>query len=79
MGFFNDLCGGLSFYSDYVSEYCWIDRIDIKDLQKNDIEILKSQTVRFPDKRDKLVEILENMNEDDNPLLLIAFLKKNKL
>lgn len=75
-GFTNDLCGGLFFYPDYIDGYYWIDRVEIDDLLKIDIEKLKSETVLFPDKRDKLVKVLENLKEDDHPLLMIATLKK---
>lgn len=33
-GFTNDLCGGLSFYPDYIDKDHWIDRVDVDELKK---------------------------------------------
>jgi hypothetical protein len=75
-GFKNDLCGGLDFYPDYVNERQWIARYEVADLkEKIDIGKLKTQEVLFPAKRDKLVKILENLADDDNPILIVAELK----
>jgi hypothetical protein len=76
VGFTNDLCGGLSFYPDYINEKQWIARYEISDLKNGiDIEKLKKQDVLMPEKRDQLVKILENLDDEDNPILVIATLK----
>jgi hypothetical protein len=75
-GFTNDLCGGLPFYPRYVDRHHWIARYEVHDLlEKIDIEKLRNADVLMPEKRDKLVNILEHLDEDDNPLLMIATLK----
>lgn len=75
-GFTNDLCGGTFFYPDYIEDDYWIDRVEVDDLLKIDVDKLKNAEVIFPNKRDKFVKILEKLKEDDNPLLIIARLKK---
>jgi hypothetical protein len=75
-GFTNDLCGGLPFFPQYVDENHWIARYEVEDLlEKIDIEKLKKADVLMPEKRDKLVHIIEHLDEDDNPVLMIATLK----
>jgi len=76
-GFTNDLCGGLPFYPDYQDEKRWIAKYSASDLiEKIDIEKLKNTEVLFPDKRDKLVRIIQNLKEDDNPVLIISTIKQ---
>ena len=36
---------------------------------------LKQSEVLLPEKRDRLVKILENLKEDDNPVIMVATLK----
>jgi hypothetical protein len=75
-GFTNDLCGGLPFYPDYVDGHYWIARYEVADLlEKINPEKLRKADVLLPKKRDKLVDILEHLDEDDNPVLMIATLK----
>lgn len=74
-GFTNDLCGGLSFYPDYIDKDHWIDRVDVDELRKIDMEKLKKQSVLCVSQKEKLIKILESLKEDDNPVLMIATLK----
>lgn len=74
--FTNDLCGGLSFFPDYQNEDCWIMAYSAEDLLNEiDLNELKNSKVFLPEKRDLLVRIIENLKEDDNPVLIVAKLK----
>jgi hypothetical protein len=76
-GFTNDLCGGLPFYPEHVDKHHWIAKYEAFDLlEKIDIEKLRNADVLIPEKRDKLVDILEHLDEDDNPVLMITTLKQ---
>lgn len=75
-GFTNDLCGGLPFYPSFQTEKQWIAQYDAVDLLENvDLNELKNNDYLLPSKRDKLVKIIENLKEDDNPVLMIVTLK----
>lgn len=75
-GFTNDLCGGLPFFPSRQNNKQWIAVFDAPDLlEKIDIEKLKKSDVILPEKRNELVRIIENLNEDDNPVLMIVTLK----
>lgn len=74
--FVNDLCGGLSFFPDYRNEDHWIMPYSAEDLLNEiDLEELKNSKVLLLEKRDQLVRIIENLKEDDNPVLIVAKLK----
>lgn len=74
--FVNDLCGGLSFFPDYQNEDHWIMPYSAEDLLNEiDLEELRNSKVLLPEKRDQLVRIIENLKEDDNPVLIVAKLK----
>jgi hypothetical protein len=76
-GFTNDLCGGLPFYPEHVDKHHWIAKYEAFDLlEKIDIEKLRNADVLMPEKRDRLVNILEHLDEDDNPVLMIITLKQ---
>jgi hypothetical protein len=75
-GFTNDLTGGLSFFPTYRDSKHWIDIFYPEELLKNiDLEALKNVEVKFPHKRDQFVYMMENLKEDDNPVLMIVTLK----
>lgn len=75
-GFTNDLCGGLPFFPYSENNKQWITAFDAPNLlEKIDIEQLKKSDVLLPEKRDQLVRILENLKEDDDPVIMIVTLK----
>ena len=75
-GFTNDLCGGLDFYPYDQNEKQWMAIYDAADLlEKIDLKELKATEVLMPDKKEQLIQILENLKEDDNPVVMIATLK----
>lgn len=73
--FTNDLCGGLPFYPTSHNNRKWICAFTPTDLMEIDIEKLKKADVLLPEKRDQLVKILENLKDDDNPVIMVATLK----
>lgn len=75
-GFTNDLCGGMPFFPRFQNEKQWIAIYTAEELfEQVDIEKLKKEKVLYPEKRDQLVKILENLKEDDNPVIMVANLK----
>ena len=73
--FTNDLCGGPTFYPSSHNDRKWICAYNASDLLEIDIEKLKKTDVLFPEKRNQLVKILENLKDDDNPVIMVATLK----
>lgn len=74
--FINDLCGGLPFYPFDQNENSWIAKYEAADLlEQIDIDELKVTEVLMPEKKAQLIRILENLKEDDNPVIMIATLK----
>ena len=73
----NDLSGGGDFSVDYKSQgKYWIDECNPSDLlEQIDVDELKTGKVKDEAARDKLVQVLSTIAEDDNPVLFIATLK----
>ena len=72
----NDLCGG-SFHVDYRSQgKYWIDVL-IPNSEDNwiDVDELKVSNVKDVSLKAKFIHILENVEEESNPILVIATLK----
>ncbi|MDR2533981.1 MAG: 6-bladed beta-propeller [Tannerellaceae bacterium] len=73
--FTNDLSGGLPFIPVYQNKKYWIDIRQPEQLLDMNLEELKNTDVVFPEKRDKLIKVIENLKEDDDPVLIIITLK----
>lgn len=73
----NDLCGGTDFQVDYKSQgKYWIDKCDPSELTEQiDIDQLKTGKAKDRPSHDKLIKILGEITEEDNPVLFIATLK----
>ena len=73
----NDISGGGDFSVDYKSQgKYWIDECTPSDLlEQIDVDGLKTGKVKDEAARDKLVQVLSTIAEDDNPVLFIATLK----
>ena len=72
----NDLGGGDFTVDSRSSGKYWIDVLDSSDNEKwIDIDQIKSSTVIDESKKKELIQVLENVTEDSNPILLIATLK----
>lgn len=72
----NDLCGG-SFHVDYRSQgKYWIDVL-VPNSEDNwiDVDELKVSNVKDVSLKAKFIHILENVEEESNPILVIATLK----
>ncbi|WP_455592706.1 6-bladed beta-propeller [Bacteroides sp.] len=73
----NDLCGGGDFTVDYKSlgKY-WVSAVVPSDLlEKIDVEALKKESVKDEKAKQQLLHVLDNVTEEDNPVLVIATLK----
>lgn len=73
----NDLCGGGDFTVDYKSlgKY-WVSAVNPSDLlEKIDVEALKKESVKDEKAKQRLLEVLNKVTEEDNPVLIIATLK----
>lgn len=74
----NDISGGIPFVIRYKSacgKY-WIDEVKPSVLMdKIDVVKLKNEIVKSENCKIKLMDLLKNINEDDNPILVIATLK----
>lgn len=75
-GWTNDICGGPQFYQDHHTRNQWIGVYYAEDLLNLDVTALKKEKVLCPNQRDKLVNIIENMTEDSNPVIIVATLKE---
>ena len=72
----NDLGGGDFTVDSRSSGKYWIDVLDSSDNGDwIDIDQIKSSTVIDESKKKELIQVLENVTEDSNPILLIATLK----
>lgn len=72
----NDLCGGnFTIDNRSVGKY-WIDILEPgNDENWIDIDEVKASTVIDEAKKKEFIKVLENVNEDSNPILVIATLK----
>lgn len=73
----NDISGGVDFTVDYkIPGGYWVSVNQPSDLlEKINIEELKKADVKDKAARDKLVQVLSNLSEEDNPVLIIAKVK----
>ena len=62
------------------NENSWIAKYEATDLlEQIDIDELKVTEVLMPEEKAQLIRILENLKEDDNPVIMIATLKQNDM
>jgi len=76
-GFINDINGGPGFkprYSNDTLIFADVTALDMK--QHLDSEEFKTQEVKFPEQKEKLVQLSKTLKEDDNSFLMIARLKE---
>lgn len=75
-GFYNDVLGGAAPIWSTLDGGKYIYNIINQDnLDDWPLEKLKSASVKFPEKRDQLVKLLEEYGEDDNPIIVLYKLK----
>ncbi|WP_418569351.1 hypothetical protein [Parabacteroides johnsonii] len=66
----------LPFYPTSTTDRQWLYAYNSFDLlEQVDIEELKRSEILLLEKRDQLVKILENLKENDNPVIMVATLK----
>lgn len=73
---YNDFCGSDFTVDNHSVGKYWVDILEPNN-EENwiDIDQVKASTVIDRSKKDELIRVLENVNEDSNPILLIATLK----
>lgn len=74
-GFTNDLCGGMPFFHVFRTRSNGLLSIRQKNFWSKWILKIEKEKVLYPEKRDQLVKILENLKEDDNSVIMVANLK----
>lgn len=75
--FTDDLSGGINFEPKYYNNgfvYSWVDAITLKNHVASDE--FKNSVPKIPEKRQQLVELTDNLEETDNPVLVVVKLKK---
>jgi hypothetical protein len=74
--FKDDLSGGINFEPKYYNNefvYSWVDAITLKNYVASDE--FKNSSPKFPEKKQQLVELTDNLEETDNPVLVAVKLK----
>lgn len=75
-GFINDLTGGPDFKPLYTSDSTVFVTVSALDMKLYlDSDKFKKQPVKFPEEKEKLVQLNKTLKEDENPFLMIARLK----
>jgi hypothetical protein len=80
IGFINDLDGGVNYYPKWTNNSgdIWIDWDDAFNFKKvHNKDFLSISNAAYPDRKKDLTEFLNYLNEDDNPVLKIVYLKKS--
>lgn len=76
-GFINDLTGGPDFRPLYTSDSTVFVTVSALDMKLYlDSDKFKNQEVKFPEQKEKLVQLNKSLKEDENPFLMIAKLKE---
>ena len=66
----------LPFYPTSTTDRQWLYAYNSFDLlEQVDIEELKRSEILLLEKRDQLIKILENLKENDNPVIMVTTLK----
>jgi hypothetical protein len=78
LGFINDLDGGANFYPYWTNRTgnVWILEQDAYSFkEKHNNEFLSNSIALYPAMKKKLREFVDSLKQDDNPVLLIVYLK----
>ena len=78
--FRNDLDGGIDFFPAFTNRKgdIWVRSISAFDFKTQHIQKLQESTKAVsPEQKQKLMHFLENLKEDDNPVLIMVYLKQN--
>lgn len=75
-GLINDINGGPVFKPRYSNDSLMFADVTALDMKRYlDSEEFKNQQAKFPEQKDKLVQLNKTLREDDNHFLMIARLK----
>ena len=76
-GIINDINGGLPFFPRYYAGNNMVVDIWTAEEMKESLteEYFVKQTIKDPQSHQKLKELLNNLKEDDNPVVVVARLK----
>lgn len=78
-GFVNDLDGGIDFWPrGMISDNQLFMPIRIPDIKKQLTRISSNKSVKFPDKQQKLVKMIEKSNNIENPIVMIVTVGPDK-
>ena len=76
-GFINDLNGGPNFKPRYSNDSLMFVDVTALDMKLYlDSDKFKNQSAKFPEQKEKLVQLNKTLKEDDNHFLMIARLKE---
>ena len=77
IGFKNDLDGGLYFYPRWVNLKgdVWIAAYNSFELKSKLTKNQQSLNAKYPEKHKSLIQLANKLNENDNPVLMIAHVK----
>lgn len=79
-GFYNDLDGGLDSYPVIASSNgnYWVSYVEAEQMKEllDEDHFEKHVNVKYPEKQQKLREMLKNIKEDDDQILVLMKLKK---
>jgi len=76
-GFINDLNAGPYFKPGYSNDSLIFVEVSALDMKLYlDSDKFKNKTVKFPEQKEKLVQLNKTLKEDENPFLMIAKLKE---
>ena len=73
----DDITGGVDFEPKFCIDdilYSWVDALTLKNHVTS--EKFNNSTVKYPEKKDKLKELADSLDESDNPVLIVVTPKK---
>lgn len=76
-GLLNDLDGGLNFYPRWtnLNGNIWVDVFDAIEFKTRLAEQMQSFNENYPEEQNSLRQIADTLQENDNPVLMIAYVK----
>ncbi len=80
-GFINDLDGGIDIFGGIRTVHgmnILVEAVDALYLKTRlTPEYLSSSKAVYPEQKEKLIRFLEELKEDDNPVIIMVYLKKD--
>lgn len=72
-GWINDIDGAAATYLSFVSNDYFAINVQPEDLKA---QFIKYISVKYPDKQQKLEKLIDSLNDDENPIIILYKLKK---